>query len=285
MGRNEFFCPHCHRDLVGKATRICASCGFQLVFTDNCWQDLKLAIPAGFGNTQRIHLQQIEQSHFWFGPREGLLRHLAQEKTITGANALEIGCGTGRMLNHWNDIYQYVTAIEPNRQLLLQVADREGNATIVQADCGKLPFAAQSFDSVLCFDVLEHVDDIQLLQEARRVTRKGGRMLLSTPAFQSLWSYADQLAGHNKRYNKQTLNPLLLESGWQLQGHTYYQFLLFPLVYISRKIVGKQGRKAERNPSRITKQFFEKVNNLEVKWSKQLPLPFGSSIIIWAKAT
>jgi SAM-dependent methyltransferase len=255
-----------------------------LILSKGCWQNPKLATPTEFSASQRNHLQQIEQSHFWFGPRDSLLVHLAQKKTIIGANMLEIGCGTGRMLNHWNNIYQSVTAIEPNLQLLLQATNRNSSGITIHADSGALPFPAKSFASILCFDVLEHVDDIRLLHEARRVSRKGGRILLSAPAFQSLWSYADQLAGHKRRYRKQTLLPLLSESGWQLQGHTYYQCLLFPLVYVSRKIVGKRGRKAERNPSKLTIKFFRKINQLEAKWSKRHPLPFGSSIIIWAKA-
>lgn len=56
-----------------------------------------------------------------------------------------------------------------------------------------LPFSDESFDVVCAFDILEHVeDDRRLLKELRRVCKSGGRLVLTIPALQLLWSEHDE---------------------------------------------------------------------------------------------
>jgi SAM-dependent methyltransferase len=63
-----------------------------------------------------------------------------------------------------------------------------GTVTFVTGDACDLPFPDDSFDVVTMFDVLEHIpDDHRAAQEALRVTRPGGRILVSTP--RADWHY------------------------------------------------------------------------------------------------
>ena len=57
------------------------------------------------------------------------------------------------------------------------------------------------FDVILALDVVEHVrnPDIMLRQAARLLARDG-RMLITTPAFDWLWTSHDRLNHHVKRY-------------------------------------------------------------------------------------
>jgi SAM-dependent methyltransferase len=55
------------------------------------------------------------------------------------------------------------------------------------ADAMSLPFAAGSFDSVLCTQVLEHVcEPLRVLEEVRRVLKPGGRLVLTAPQYNGL---------------------------------------------------------------------------------------------------
>lgn len=56
------------------------------------------------------------------------------------------------------------------------------NIFLVQADAQHLPFAPQTFDGVMCSEVIEHVpDDEQMVHEVARALQPGGKLVLSTP--------------------------------------------------------------------------------------------------------
>jgi SAM-dependent methyltransferase len=62
------------------------------------------------------------------------------------------------------------------------MADYDPTRDEVQVDIQAIPFSDNSFDTVICHQVLEHVqDDIAAIKELHRVVRPRGRVLLSTP--------------------------------------------------------------------------------------------------------
>jgi len=63
----------------------------------------------------------------------------------------------------------------------------DANTFVLRADCSRLPFAADSFDLVMCRSVLEHLEHPDLVfSEVRRVLTPQGRMLFLTPNW---WDY------------------------------------------------------------------------------------------------
>jgi len=60
------------------------------------------------------------------------------------------------------------------------------------------PFADSEFDTVECFDVIEHVESVvRCLEEVHRVLRPGGRLRLTTPHFSCANSYIDPTHRHH----------------------------------------------------------------------------------------
>ncbi|KFN44636.1 class I SAM-dependent methyltransferase [Arenimonas oryziterrae] len=285
MNLSLYACPRCHRPLAGDALRLhCHECGFALTMSEGLWLDNTLAQPPGFSPDRREHLSDIERDHFWFGPRDHLLAKLAARELPRGGNALELGCGSGRLLPAWNTQFAQTFAVESYARSLAEAQARDARTTLVQADVTRLPFADNQFDTVLAFDVLEHAPADAMLGEARRVARDGARFLLSVPAFQSLWSYADVAAGHRCRYDLAQLRGELVANGWRLLGHTHYQFALFPVLWLSRRLLGERGQAAERRPSRVATALLGRINALEVGLGAGLRLPYGTSLMAWAEA-
>jgi SAM-dependent methyltransferase len=81
-----------------------------------------------------------------------------------------------------------------------------------------LPFAAQSFDVVCAFEVLEHIpDDGQALREIARVLRPGGAFFLSVPVDPRRFTYFDTVCGHVRRYEADALAAQLLAHGLRIE--------------------------------------------------------------------
>ena len=70
----------------------------------------------------------------------------------------------------------------------------------------ELPWEDGSFDLITCLDVIEHTpDDRVTLRELRRVSRPGGYLLVTVPAYQGLWSTHDVANHHYRRYSRSRL--------------------------------------------------------------------------------
>jgi SAM-dependent methyltransferase len=95
---------------------------------------------------------------------------------IAGERVLDVGSNDGFILSTLGAPLRVATDIAP-------VPVVEQYSPVWVADACALPFAGESFDTVLAFDVLEHVpDDVALLREAWRVLRPGGSLWFSTPS-------------------------------------------------------------------------------------------------------
>jgi SAM-dependent methyltransferase len=91
-------------------------------------------------------------------------------------------------------------------------------ASAVQGEISALPFAAESFDLVCAFDVIEHVEDDQgAIAELCRVLKPGGLLLFSVPLHAARWTAFDDFVGHRRRYEPQLLAPLLARNGLSVQ--------------------------------------------------------------------
>jgi ubiquinone/menaquinone biosynthesis C-methylase UbiE len=117
------------------------------------------------------------------GSEEAGLRAL-RRGLLAGASGrvLEIGAGTGANLGLYDGTIDGLVLTEPESPMLrrLQHAAHEHAplAQVVQAPAEQLPFDDDAFDTVVSTLVLCGVDDqIQALQEARRVLKPGGRLL------------------------------------------------------------------------------------------------------------
>lgn len=93
------------------------------------------------------------------------------------AELLEIGCGTGLILQRLSRYCRRAVGVDLSPGML-ELARKRG-LDVVEGDATALPFGDESFDVVVSFKVLPHVQDLSTaLSEAARVTRPGGRLFL-----------------------------------------------------------------------------------------------------------
>ncbi len=240
--------------------------------------------PEGFSHERGLALLDLDERHFWFKPRERLLSRMINKLMPAGVTAaVELGCGSGRMLPLLARLADQVVAVDGHAALLERAADRAHGATLIQSDVTKTPLESQQFELLMALDVLEHVDPTAFLSEAQRLSKPGGKLLLSVPAFDLLWSEADSIAGHRCRYSPARLRSELRANGWTMLGHTFYQTFLFPLMVLTRRVAPGRLRSTERRPPKLIAGLLGAVNSLEVELSSRLTMPFGSSLVAWAR--
>lgn len=138
---------------------------------------------------------------------------------MTG-DVLEIGAGIGgtTLALHNGTAHRWI-CLEPDAT---QASRLRARLIKNQAGCtpgviaGSLRTLADrpAFDCVLYLDVLEHIFDDRLqIEDAARLVRPGGHIVVLSPAYQWLFSEFDKNIGHLRRYNKRSLRSLM-PGGW-----------------------------------------------------------------------
>lgn len=109
-------------------------------------------------------------------------RELFDRELPAGSRCLDLGCGDGGTsgVHLVSNGYEYVGA--DISETAVATAKEKGLEAIRISDAGELPFEGNSFDAVVCFEVIEHLFDVEAaLTEIKRVLKPGGVVILSTP--------------------------------------------------------------------------------------------------------
>lgn len=118
-----------------------------------------------------------------FGNLDANLRFIDATGVLTpSVHALEIGSGTGVLLHTLRERGVTMQGVELRQELIDEARAWFPNPSIQKVEGTRLPFADESFDVVMSFDVFEHIPDSDAhLSEVRRVLRTGGAYLIQTP--------------------------------------------------------------------------------------------------------
>ena len=146
-----------------------------------------------------------------------------------GTSVLEVGCGIGTTSLRLAEIADRLVCIEPNLNCVSRArAALDGNPKITLhichlEECNRDDLIRQRFDTIVCVNVLEHIeDDIRALTLFRElVAPTGGRVLIFVPAVQAAYGPLDAALGHHRRYAKRTLRAAFEAAGLDVVALRY----------------------------------------------------------------
>ncbi len=227
-------------------------------------------------------MAEQDQVHWWYVARRRILADLiAREAGLPkDARILEIGCGTGHnfeMLKHFGRL----DALEVDEEARALASRRLGRA-VGDAPLPDLPGVPDSsYDLIALLDVLEHVDDrADSLRSIAAKLRPDGRILVTVPAYQWMWSAHDLAHHHKLRYSKKGLRRDAEAAGLRVCRLGYFNSLLFPIAAAVRllgKLAGKTSSD-DKVPPRPLNALFERIFGLERHIVGRVPLPAGVSL-------
>ena len=147
-----------------------------------------------------------------------------------GNEVLEIGAGMGNLTRALSRKRKRYVATEVDGKHLTRLRSRlqnRGNVEIGRCDLTKAsdfaPFM-ESMDTVVCLNVLEHIeDDLAALRNIYSVLQPGGCALILVPEGQEIYGRMDEVLGHFRRYSEALLQSRLQEAGFTVVAHTAFQ--------------------------------------------------------------
>jgi glycosyltransferase involved in cell wall biosynthesis len=232
-------------------------------FKDDCYSDDR------FGHYILQSLSHTRRFSSWIA--KAIEPHL-------GARILEIGSGIGnisRQLPKRELLTLSDTDVQYQR-LLKQAFGAFEMVEVIGLDlCEDQSFAKvrHTYDSIVCLNVLEHIEDDQAaLKRMASLLAPGGRLILQVPQYNFLMSELDGELGHFRRYDADELDYKLAQAGLDVVEVKNFNALgalgwLFSAKMMKRKSLGRYQLK-----------FFDMLVPLQQLTEKHLPLP-GLSLV------
>jgi len=255
---------------------------------------------------------EVEDRHWWYrGMRRNMVALLKRHFDWTkhpDPLALDAGCGTGANLQHLlsgfsGQIPAFRAAGFDLAGEALEYSRKRGlTGKLARGSITAIPFATNTFDLAISFDVINNLPDDQPgFNEVARVLKRDGLFILNLPAYQFLYSEHDLAIRCQRRYNAKMVADRLKRAGLKIERQTYLNTLLFPPAALVRLV---KARKMAASPELIRdsadsspvhsdllpppgpiNRALEGVMGLEAALlaRSNLSLPFGLSIMTLAR--
>jgi hypothetical protein len=237
----------------------------------------------------------IEENSWWFSNRNNYIVSFVKRYT---PNSLfwDIGGGNGFVSKGLQQNGINTILVEPGIDGAIN-ASKRGINEIFCSTLEQLDVHPSTIESAGLFDVLEHIENPNaFLNEIHKSMKTDGKLFITVPAYNFLWSSDDDYAGHYKRYTIKTLKKTLSESRFEMVNGTYFYSILIIPIYFFRTLkqkllklkpedVGKiEKGVGEHNNSGLIVKLMSSIWNLELWLIKNnIYIPFGASCLVVAR--
>jgi SAM-dependent methyltransferase len=226
--------------------------------------------------------RDLYERHWWWRAREHvLLATLRELQPPTGwSSILDVGCGDGLFFNQLARLTPFFEGVEADPALV-----RAENPWRHRIHVG--PFESyepgRRYGLVLMLDVLEHLTSPSTaLKHALSLLEPGGRIVITVPAFLSLWTSHDDFNQHVTRFTRRSFNHLASAASMHIDTSRYFFYWTCPGKLVQR--IKEQVTSTPPGPARVPPAWLNAsllaLCRAEHKVFGRLRLPFGSSLMV-----
>jgi len=198
-----------------------------------------------------------------------------------GSNVLELGAGIGNMTQHLRLRRKAYVASDIDEEHIARLRVRfrgRPNLEIRKCDlCAPEDFKplAGRFDSVVCLNVVEHVEhDLLALQNIFSALKPGGTAVILVPQDQKAYGTLDEVLGHFRRYSEAQLRALMEQAGFEVQTILHFNRITRPGWRLNGQILRR------RTFSRFQLRIFDSLVPLWRRIDRLFPWPAVSVIAV-----
>lgn len=230
-------------------------------------------------------------NHFWFDWRfRAFINQLTDlNVSLTKPHyCFEIGCGHGVVRRQIESSTSWFTDGADINLEALKMNNITRGRTMAYDIFDKKPSMKQFYDSIMLFDVIEHIKDpVDFIKTALFYLKPNGFVFINVPALNLLRTRYDDVVGHHRRYDKSMMQEVFNKCGLETLDLRYWGFSATLLVLL-RKLVTPRNltndevvRRGFRPPSQFINQIMRKIAQFETRFVRQPP--FGTSLIAVAR--
>ncbi len=230
--------------------------------------------------------KDYEKYHWWFLARKRILLETIRwgvGDKIQNRKLLNVGSASGTS-SKWLKEFGEVISVDISRFLCIE-AKKNLSESVVCGALPNLPFKNQAFEVICAFDTIEHVKEYKSsVAELHRILKPEGLLFVTVPALKALWGSHDVINHHIKRFEKSEL--LKLFSCFKILRITYFNFFLFPFIYLFRlyeKIRPQKKTNFEMTGKGLSQIFYYIFVLEKVFLSKGVKFPIGVSLLVVAQ--
>lgn len=127
----------------------------------------------------------------------------------------------------------------------------------------------KKFDTIIMLDVLEHIEDDEdfLNNTVNKLLKNNGRIILTIPAHQFLYSKHDEFLKHYRRYNKKMIRELCKKTNYRIVNYHYFYLSLFLFRLLFRNAGNEVSNWQHKENEPITR-FIRSILNIDYKLCK-----------------
>ena len=226
-----------------------------------------------------LRYKWLYQSHWWWRARERLiLDALARNGAARGGTVLDIGCGDGVFFDRLA-AFGSVEGIETDERIVTDDGPHRNRIHVGPLDGFR---TEKRYSLILMLDVIEHIEDDQTaLAHALSLLEPDGVLIVTVPAFPSLWTRHDELNHHYRRYTKASWRRLADTAGMEIRSWRYSFHFLCALKLLVRaaETVLPSPPSTPSVPTRPLNGLLYGLARLEQN-AAAARLPFGSSLLV-----